>query len=292
MIDFVGIGAPKSGSTWLSKCLEEHPQILFSSTKSRKELAFFNDTNPWGDSDDTYFSYYTKGFDWYLKQFPEAEQDKVRGEFTVLYMADPVAPARIKKHLPNTKIVAILRNPIEVIYSLHWFFHYGAVLDVPKKFSDTLKKGLFLEVGFYYKQLKRYYELFDKDKIHIILFDDFKASTAAELEKLYSFLGVDPKFTPVSLNKSINGSYRTRSALLKKMGHSVFRAVNKSNSHNLKMLIMSQKKLHKLYSFLNKEKASYPPIGPDEKKFLQQLYHDDIEQLEKLINRDLSMWKA
>jgi hypothetical protein len=76
------------------------------------------------------------------------------------------------------------------------------------------------------------------------------------------------------------------------MGHSVFRAVNKSNSHNLKMLIMSQKKLHKLYSFLNKEKASYPPIGPDEKKFLQQLYHDDIEQLEKLINRDLSMWKA
>lgn len=291
MIDFVGIGAPKSGSTWLSKCLEEHPQILFSSQKSRKELAFFNDRNPWGVNNDEYFSYYTNGFDWYLRQFPEAQNGKIRGEFTVLYMADPSTPARIKKHLPNTKIVAILRNPVEVIYSLHWFFHYGAVLDIPYDFRETLKRGYFLEVGFYYKHLSRYFEIFDKDKIHIIIFEDFKNHTLQELIKLYTFLGVDSGFIPPAFSRSINGSYRIRSASLKKAGHFVFKLVNKTNSRKLKMLLMSQKKLHKLYSFLNKEQAPYPVIDLQDKIYLQNLYKEDIEKLEVLLNKDLSRWK-
>src|SRR4030042_1685397 len=133
-VDFIGIGAPKSGSTWLCQCMSEHPDIAFAQKKrgSKKELFFFNLPNVWGENVTGRLSYYDKGFDWYINQFPPPRTGLVRGEFSVSYMADPVACERIKRVYPYVKIISILRNPVDMIYSLHSYFSNGAVVKIPE----------------------------------------------------------------------------------------------------------------------------------------------------------------
>ncbi len=109
-MDFIGIGAVKSGTTWVSKCLEDHPAILFASEKSRKEISFFNSTSNWQGKGGYDLSTWDKGLDWYMQQFPPAEEGKVRGEFTVTYLIDSLACDRIYKHFPDTKLLVILRT--------------------------------------------------------------------------------------------------------------------------------------------------------------------------------------
>jgi hypothetical protein len=130
-IDFIGIGAAKCGTTWLAKCLEEHPDILMSSGKSKKELLFFNNSESVDKFRDEKVSYFDKGYSWYLKQFPDPEIGKIRGEFTTLYLTDTDAAKRIKEFNPNVKIIAILRNPINMINSTHWFRKTGIDNKIP-----------------------------------------------------------------------------------------------------------------------------------------------------------------
>lgn len=123
-IDFIGIGAPRSASTWLSQCLYEHPQISFPTKHSQKKL------HPL-DKEQNFFSQslfrrnysqknrYAKGINWYLDNFDWSNTRQTRGEFSVSYLADSKAPIRIKKHFPNIKIIAILRNPVDMIYSAY-----------------------------------------------------------------------------------------------------------------------------------------------------------------------------
>ena len=105
-IDFIGIGAPRSGSTWLSQCLYEHPKIIFPNKKSDQKL------HPL-DKEQNFFSEalfrrsfsqkdrYNKGIGWYLDRFNWDNHNQVRGEFSVGYFADSKAPERIKKHFPD-----------------------------------------------------------------------------------------------------------------------------------------------------------------------------------------------
>ena len=117
-IDFIGIGAPKCGSTWVSKCLEEHPEILFSASKTRKELRFFNHANFLPDVYESYIhidKYEEKGLKWYYEQFPNNESGIIKGEFSTLYLFDEQAPNRIMKHFPDVKILVTLRQPVDMI---------------------------------------------------------------------------------------------------------------------------------------------------------------------------------
>ena len=84
--DFIGLGAMKTGTTWLHQCLLEHPEINLS----EKELNFFGDPVTW-----------SKGFDWYEKKL---ESDKkIIGEFSVFYLAHPFVASRIHARYPDIK---------------------------------------------------------------------------------------------------------------------------------------------------------------------------------------------
>ena len=148
-INFVGIGAMKSGSTWVAENLSLHPEILFS---SQKELNFFNDPIKVGDK--ILNSFFKKGFGWYLKQFPKSEKGKIRGEFSVVYLFDKLAAKRIKEFFPNIKIIVVLRNPIEMIYSLHNWMKSAALSNLPSEFENAIDKGFYLNLGLYSHYLK------------------------------------------------------------------------------------------------------------------------------------------
>lgn len=290
-IDFIGIGAPKSGSTWLAKILEEHPKVLFSSEKTRKEIFFFNSRDVLGDDRAGKLYYYNRGVDWYLNQFPEAKANYIRGEFSPVYMSDPLAYKRIQQYFPDVKIIATLRNPVDVIYSLHWYFYNGAIHNTPKDFSETLKKGLFINMGFYYRHLRKYYDTFPHENIHIILFEDIKRDPAHVARNLYKFLGIDSDFIPPSINRRINEAFTVKSVLLKNLAYKTFDLIYRAKLEGLRMRILESQKSLDIYSFINKKPAKYAPMDSETRKKCMDMYKEDIESLEKLINRDLSAWK-
>lgn len=290
-IDFIGIGAPKSGSTWMSKCLAEHPQILFTSQKSRKEIHFFNVDDVWGDNSTGRMSYYDRGLDWYLDQFPESKDGCIRGEFSVTYLADPVAYKRIHDTFPNVKIIASLRNPIDMVYSLYWYFKNGAVIDLPDTFEEALDKGIFIDKGMYYKYLKLYYGVFPKENIKVVLFDDIKSDPKGVLKDIFKFLGVDTDYVPESIDSHVNEAFKLRSKLIRDIAHSVVVFIDKLGLSKLKFKLFESRLLFEIYSFLNKKPGKYQSMNDSTRKRCYEIFKEDIANLEKLINRDLSSWK-
>ena len=105
-VDFIGIGAPKSGTTWLSECLREHPRVCMSEPK---EIHFFNKTYAfyWKKQEWKYM----KGMEWYAEHWRGCTSGQKRGEFSVFYMQDESTPELIHKHFPHVKLIACLRHP-------------------------------------------------------------------------------------------------------------------------------------------------------------------------------------
>ena len=96
------VGAPRAGTTSLYHYLRQHPEIYMSPLK---EPHFFSHSNPQSDT-------VVKHQDAYLRLFDAARGEKLRGEASPAYLADPDAPARIKDASPEAKIVAVLREPV------------------------------------------------------------------------------------------------------------------------------------------------------------------------------------
>ena len=289
-IDFIGIGAAKSGTTWLGKCLEDHPDILFSSQKSRKEISFFNSNTNWQEGEGFDLSTWDKGIDWYYTQFPDPEPGKVRGEFTVTYMIDPVACERIKKYFPKAKLLVVLRNPSDMIHSLHYFGSGSAISGISGTFEEAIEKGRILDFGLYYKHLKKYYDNFPHKNIHVTLVDDFKKDNLGTIQAIYRFLGADDSFVPESLNIRVNEAFKPRFNIIRNTLHKTLRFLNKYNKA-LYFRILDNDYLAKFYNKVNKVKYKYPKMSEETRAELKKFFLEDIEKLERLINKDLTVWK-
>lgn len=290
---FIGIGAPKSASTWLCKCLGEHPEIGFSGEKSRKELHFFNtlEGSSWDNKTTGVMSYYDRGMEWYLNQFPDGEQIKAVGEFTVSYMFDLVAHKRILESFPDVKLLITLRNPPDMLHSLYWYLKNGAVSDMPDSFTECLDNKHFINKGYYYKHLRRFFEVFPKDNIYIVLFDDIVSKPQVVVEDLYKFLNVNSDFKPTFLNTQINSAFTTKSSFLKNTVHITLKLIDKLKLDQLRLKIFESQKLQDIYTFLNKVPVKNPKLNDSDRSKAYELFQNDITSLETLINRDLSNWK-
>ena len=153
--------------------MAEHPQVNFASEKNRKELSFFNSNKTWQGEGENDLSTWDKGLDWYMDQYPPFEENKVRGELTVSYLIDSEAYKRIKEIFPDTKLFVILRNPADMLHSLYYWVKAGAIGEGPKEtFEEEIKEDRFLDFARYHKHLKKFYENFPKEKIHVVIHDD------------------------------------------------------------------------------------------------------------------------
>src|SRR5262245_10285732 len=103
--NFIGIGAPKAGTTWLAKCLGEHPDVFMPGAK---ELVFFD----YGD--------FEHRLDDYQAHFQGVRSESAVGEFTTRYMASELPAPRIQRMIPGARLIACLRNPADQIYSHYW----------------------------------------------------------------------------------------------------------------------------------------------------------------------------
>lgn len=272
---FLGIGAMRSGTTWLNYQLQKHPNVFIA----KKEIHFFD-------------RYYERGMEWYQNFFPEIKQtsDFVNsGEISPNYLFDPKVPQRINEHIPHCRFVIILRNPINRAFSQYTRAlrndHYdGSFLDYLEDEKDAFAKGL------YYKQLKRYFDLFPKENFLILIFERVMSHPEKALEQIAHFLDIDSKgFDYEDINERVNASYLPRFPRLYTAGVRTRRFLQSRNLDFLLSLI----KLLRIHKFVNpaSARASLPKITLGEREQLYEKYREEIELLEQLINIDLSIWK-
>jgi Sulfotransferase domain len=208
--DYLIIGAQRAGTTSLYEYLAQHPGV--APPLMHKGVHFF-DTNYTGDLDSYRAHFPTRTYKWYVSAFRHREF--VTGEGSPYYLAHPHAPYRIAELLPNAKLIALLRDPVERAYS-----HYqhevargfeGLVFEEaierePDRVAGELEKmradpsynsfsyqhHTYLTRGRYAEQLEVWYSLFPRQQILVLGSEDFFADPDRTYRKVLEFLGVPP----------------------------------------------------------------------------------------------------
>lgn len=263
--NFMLIGPGRSGSDWITKNLSLHPDIFMP---RRKVTRFFSDR-------------YDMGIDWYSGLFGK-RREKAVGEASVGYLHTVDAPARIAKHIPNVKLIANLRDPVERSFS-----SYGRLTGVAKPgdanyqitFEDKIKMTpRILEQSMYGRHLRRWYEHFPPNNLLVLTFDDMKSDPARFLKTIYGFLGVDSDFVSPLTYQRLNSTATISSK--SKLLYFMYRVFLRFDLFQLSRALDTV------------NRSDRKPIDPaTRKRLIEEFFLDDINELEELTGRKFSSWK-
>ena len=299
-IDFIGIGAPKSGTTWLAECLRQHPDVIlpgtgkqggagveFRNIKTAKELDFF--THGYAHGLDRNDGNFDKGLDWYLSHFAPAGPGQVRGEISPVYLVDPESAGLVRRAYPAAKLLAILRDPADTVYSLYWFVR-AVTNRVDVSFEECVERGDFFERGRHWTNLRRYLDLFPREQLHLAVYDDIRTRPAEMIAEVYRFLGVRDDFRPTSLERRVNRAQYVKSAGLRDAAKGSMALLRRIGLRPLADAIGANRLVYDLYCRVNLGSGEYPPMGEETRRRLKAAYRDEVLKLQELIGRDLGAW--
>jgi hypothetical protein len=289
-IDFIGIGAEKSGTTWLADMLKQHPQIFFP---VNKELHYFNRKFVEDPSVDNLN--YDKPLSWYLDFFKGAKASQIKGEITPTYLWDANAPERIKQVFSTVKLIAILRDPAERAFSQYTYYQQKGIISEKLSFSEAIEKFPYLiERSAYGQQLRKYFDLFPHEQIKVLFFEDIRKDNKAFLLSVEQFLGIKP-FIPASLDDKSNITGDAKYPLLNKL---LFRSRLFLRKNNFRLIIELMritgiaKALEKFRNDSKRPDSVKRSLDASDRQMVTKLLRQDIELLEKLLDTDLYRWKA
>lgn len=287
-IDFIGIGAAKSGTTWLVDCLGEHPDVFIP---KKKELEYFNDTLPYHSNIPNVN--YENSIDWYHQFFSEASDNQKIGEFSTTYLPAKTAPKKIHDYNSKIKLILLIRNPIEQLISVYHFQKQKGFIQA-KNIEEMIElHPEFLENAKYHFHLQRYLEYFSFSQIGIWLYDDLKNSPETLFKEVLDFLNL-PQIIPPSLNRKSNISKKSRYPLINSSINKARIYFHKNKSYKTLALLRKTgivsfaEKIRDQWNIVPLEEKS--TISSDTVDFLKSYFLEDIFQLEKLLGKDLSNW--
>lgn len=272
--NFLGIGAMRSGTTWLDQVLRSHPEIYLP--EKRKEIHFFD-------------QYYERGINWYQNFFPEPKQANLYqaiGEITPKYLYSPQAPKYIHKHLPSCRFLIILRNPADRAYSQYGFAISN--FNEQRSFPQYLaQESEVFERGLYSQQINNYLQYFTLDQFLILIYEQVVQDPEVALTKIADFLSVDSKKFDLGLiSKKVNSSGQPYFSSTKFLAVKVRDFLRNQDLD----FVWNMAKNSGLSKILTMSKP-LPGIEPEIRSSLLSKYVDDINNLESLIQQDLSVWK-
>ena len=272
--DFLGIGVPRAGTTWLHELLQSHTEAYVPSR--RKEVSYFN-------------LRYDRGYSWYRKFFPpEQELDRFRaiGEITPYYFYGERCPERIA-HAGIGRLVLMLRHPVDRAWS-----YYG------QKIRNGMFQGTFeefldhsrwpvVEQGHYSRYLRRYLEHFDRRQILILLFESSVADVPATQRAVADFLGLDPSgFARPDASEVVNQSYVPRARRLYGLA---FRVSRWCRRYDLDWVVNTAKRLGVREAFGAAGKLA--PMRPETRARLDAVFQPEIGELERVAGISLKPWR-
>jgi hypothetical protein len=293
--DFFVVGAFKCGTTALYAYLRQHPQIFMP---FHKEPLFFGDdlTRRYGRMSEAD----------YRALFRDARPGQRIGEASAWYLYSTSAAREIAAYAPNAQIIAMVRNPVDVMHAEHSQlifnveenladFEEALAAEPARRRGERLPPGPIRPETLYYRhsvrfaeQLERYLDVFGADRVHVIVFDDFRDDTAATYRAVLEFLGVDPTFRPNFTVRNPNKQVRfpRLQRLVYQPPGPLLRLVPRLRRFPL---------VHRLRAAVlraNSAAARREAMDPGLRRRLTAEMAPDIDRLGRLIGRDLSAWSA
>ena len=290
--NFFIVGAAKSGTTTLYNYLLKHPEVFMPSDELYKEPCFFS-------------QYGKLTLDKYAKIYENADARKYVGDASATYLADEKSANYIYNFKPNAKIIIILRNPVKRAVSLYnWMvqegYEYARNFKIALKLEKNRKQKkrklgmmenkqnyMYYSSGLYYEQVKRYYDLFGKNNVLVLLFSELKSTPQKSYDKICDFLNVKHFKYIVPVTKQ----NKSKQVILPMFQFFIRKINDKLVLPIRKMFIKNKTKETRdllLYMFqINKKNKE---INKNILNNLKNKYLKDIKLLSVLINKDLSDW--
>jgi hypothetical protein len=276
--NFFIVGAPRAGTTSLYEYLKQTKGIFMPSIKDPDFFAVETDL-------DFAVLKQIKDKKEYLKLFENVKDEIAIGEASPTYLHDPKAPKLIHDAVPNAKIIISLRDPVERANS--YFSNLVSSGTASESFSDCIRNGINLSSGysaqvvkgsFYYEQVKKYLEIFGKEQVKIIIFEEFVKNTRDGLIEIFDFLGIKSQPPEIS-EKIFNPTRKPRGKVLEKIiKNQALRKIAKET--------LPRSSTSTLKTIFGK-KTEKEPISNKDKRLLEDLYRDDVKNLERLLERTL-----
>jgi len=276
--NFFIVGAPKSGTSSLYAILYNHREIYMSHIK---EPNYFSSATI---SDDHRIKP-IRDKKKYLKLFEKAKNKKIIGEATPNYLVDPKAAELIHQISPNAKILISLRDPIERLFSNYLMSKkYGTIRS---SFHDAILKNinyqeeknndLRLERGLYSESVKRYVDIFGKNQVKIIIFEEFIKDEQNTTKEILKFLGVS--LDSFDLNTEIYNPY----VVLRSPVSAMILKNRRIRRISERIFSPSQRKFFKDKLLVRKQKK--PKMDEQDIEILKNFYSKDVEKLQVILNR-------
>jgi hypothetical protein len=301
--NFLIIGSAKGGTTSLYSYLQQHPQVFMSVPK---EPTFFGNEGPellYNGPYDEHRAYHSKtitDLKNYTAIFDNVKDEKAIGDASIFYIYLPKAPEQIKKYVPKAKMFAVLRNPADRAYSA--YLHTVRQGREPRSFEEALKLEPeriqqkwnplwhFKAMGFYYEQVKRFYDMFGREQVHIYLYEDLRNNPLRLIKEVFEILEVDTSFTP-DTGRRFKESYVPKIPAIERFLNKTKYKATLSEAHLPGPIAWRMKSVKKLIDRTAELNRKQPPRIPAAIRMtLLDEYRDDILRLGDLLRRDLTYW--
>lgn len=275
--DYLIIGAMKAGTTSLATYLAAHPQAYLA---HNKELYFFDRDQVWA-----------KGVDWYASRFADAGNAVAVGEASPSYMFHREAPKRMASVVPEARLLAILRNPVDRAYSHYWHLRFRSREPLP--FAEAIAlEGRRVELGHHWEphylargeylpQLLRVLEHYPREQLHVVCLDDLQSTPVPTFQEACRFIGIDDTVVPANVGTTLNPFQEVRYPRLWRgmFRFRVWRWLPKAAASATAKAMLRP--------------ATYPPLDPVLRVELTERFRPANEALGEWLGRDLvSLWSA
>jgi len=282
--NFMIIGVAKAGTTSLYHYLDQHPQVFMCPEKGSNYFGY-EDARNWQWTDEgkppLLRHFQARTFEEYEAFFAGVRDEIAVGEASPQYFRCPTAAQRIHDRIPHVKIVASLRNPADRAFS-GFLMRTRRGEPVRGFYEELTPEASHVRESLYYKRLKRYFDLFPSEHIKIIIFEEFRQDPAKTIVDLLNFIGVDTAYVPdTSVKHNPAGIPRIR-WLNRLFFHPTLIRTAKA---------LFPARVQDVLKQVQQRNLRTPPKFPaDLRARLLDLYREDIQKLETLLNRDLSIW--
>jgi hypothetical protein len=295
------VGAPKSGSTSLYEYLRDHPDVFMSVVKEpcyfAADLALDKSGN---------FMRYGQDEELYFDLFAEAGDSNLVGEASTRYLYSHQAPRLIHGVSPDARIVAVLRNPVDMMHSLH-AHKLAAGTENITEFEQALaaeddrragrrippysnpKLATYTDRAMFGEQLERWFATFGRDRVRVIIFEEMVADPTLHFRRLLEFLAIDPDYQP-DFFAAHNPAHGARSPVMR-------RVLQARGSQWVAWKLMPRligdlrtRTLVRRFSQspLQRRKIERAPLSPELRGRLETELAPDVQRLSQLLGRDMT----
>jgi Sulfotransferase domain len=284
---FICVGAGKAGTTWLWEMLRLHPDVYLPATK---EIHYFNDIAYEGS--DVRNPNFRRPVSWYLRHFAPARPGQVCGEISPSYLWSDTAPDAIHAFDPDMRIVIMLRDPVDRLFSSYLFGQQkGEIGRI--SFEEALRSvDYLLARAPCSRSVARYLELFGRDRVKVVFHEDLSTDPRRMLLDVQAFLGVRPCVPDeVTERRNVTGASRFPTATTFLMRNRI-----RLKRHGLEWLVEAGKRVGvvRVFRWFQAQVRPYeqrPTVAPATEAALREFFLEDVEALERLLGVDLGRWK-